>query len=344
MLGLQRFPVENQHQGAPRPREGVSIMAVQRESMRIAVLAGGMSSEREISFSSGKNAAAALKTAGFGTVDVLDPADESFLDTVRAGKYDVAFIALHGAGGEDGMIQHIMEYLGIPYTGSDALASACGADKELSKLLYERAGIPVAAGVALRRGDDIDSDAIVAKLGEHLFVKPAINGSSYGVTKVDAADQLPAAIDLAFRYGDEVLVEFCLEGTEITVGVYDDGTTLQALPIVEICTPDDVDFYDLDVKYRDPSDIHVIPARLEEADYARAQELACAAHRALGCSGFSRSDFIVTADGPIILETNTIPGMTDTSLYPDEVCHAGMEFSDVCATLVESAIARHDAK
>ena len=141
----------------------------QRSAMRIAVLAGGVSSEREISFSSGKNAAAALREAGFGTVDLLDPADKGFLDDIRAGGYDAAFIALHGAGGEDGMIQHLMEYLDMPYTGSDALASACGVDKDLSKALYERAGIPVADGVAIRRGEKVDPDAIVASHGNDLW-------------------------------------------------------------------------------------------------------------------------------------------------------------------------------
>ncbi|MCF6412523.1 D-alanine--D-alanine ligase [Collinsella tanakaei] len=316
----------------------------QRSAMRIAVLAGGMSSEREISFSSGKNAAAALREAGFGTVDLLDPADKGFLDDIRAGGYDAAFIALHGAGGEDGMIQHLMEYLDMPYTGSDALASACGVDKDLSKALYERAGIPVADGVAIRRGEKIDPDAIVASLGHDLFVKPAINGSSYGVTKVSDAQELPKAIERAFEYSSKVLVESCLTGTEITVGVFGDDDSLRALPIVEICCPDEVDFYDLSVKYVVSDSIHRIPARLPEDVYAQAQELACRAHRALGCFGFSRTDFIVTKDGPVILETNTIPGMTETSLFPDEVRHEGRAFSDVCAELVDMAIARHGRK
>ena len=312
----------------------------QRNSMRVAVLAGGFSSEREISFSSGKNAVAALQEAGFGTVDLLDPADEHFLDDIRKGAYDVAFIALHGAGGEDGMIQHLMEYLNIPYTGSNALASSCGVDKELSKVLYERAGIPVAAGTSLRRGDAVDADRIAAELGDNLFVKPAINGSSYGVTKVHEASELPAAIERALEYSDKALIEECLEGMEITVGVFGDDETLRALPIVEICCPEDVDFYDLDVKYATPDEIHQIPARLPEDTYRFAQELACRAHRALGCFGFSRSDFIVTEGGPVILETNTIPGMTSTSLFPDEVRHDGLKFSDVCAELVEMALAR----
>ena len=310
---------------------------VQR-GIKVAVLAGGTSSEREISLNSGKNARAALREAGYRCVDLLDPADEGFLDSIRSG-YDVAFLALHGAGGEDGQIQHVLEYLGIPYTGSNAQASVLAADKELSKVMYERAGIPIAAGVALERGAAYDVRDIIEVVGKNSFVKPAINGSSYGVSKVDDPSRLEAAIELAFKYGEKVLVEECLVGTEITVGGYEDGEP-RALPVVEICCPEDAEFYNLDVKYVDPTDIHRIPARLDGADYARAQELACAAHRALGCFGLSRSDFIVTDRGPVILETNTLPGMTDTSLYPDEVRHEGMVFSDVCDALVAGALAR----
>lgn len=311
----------------------------QRHDMRIAVLAGGTSAERDVSLSSGANVAGALCRAGYGRVDILDPADDTFLDDMRAGSYDVAFIALHGVGGEDGTIQHILDYLGIPYTGSDALASACGMDKELSKMIYERAGIPVARGIALERGEAWDAPAIVELLGSHLFVKPAYNGSSYGVSKVDDIADLDAAVEQAFAYDTKILVEECLMGTEITVGVFG-GDELTALPIVEICCPEDVDFYDLSVKYVDPTDIHRIPARLSEADYDRAQQLAKEAHDALGCYGISRSDFIVGERGPVILETNTIPGMTESSLIPDELRHAGLDFEDVCAELIELALAR----
>ncbi len=309
-----------------------------KRDIRVAVLAGGASSEREISLNSGKNAQAALCEAGYEHVDLLDPAQDGFLDSIRSG-YDVAFLALHGAGGEDGQIQHVLAYLGIPYTGSDAAASVLAADKELSKVMYERAGIPVAAGVALERDEVYDVNAIARVVGEHSFVKPAINGSSYGVSKVDDPSLLGAAIARAFEYGEKVLVEECLVGTEITVGVYEDGD-LKALPVVEIRCPEDADFYNLDVKYVDPADIHRIPAQIDPEDYARAQELACAAHRALGCYGLSRSDFIVTDRGPVILETNTLPGMTDTSLYPDEIRHEGMVFSDVCDALIAGALAR----
>ena len=311
----------------------------QRAEMRIAVLAGGISDEREISLNSGENARNALEAAGFGTVDMLDPGSAEFLNELAQGSYDAAFIALHGRGGEDGMIQSILEYLDIPYTGSGVIASACAADKDVSKALYERADIPVAKGAVIERGQAVDAAALVEELGGSCFVKPAINGSSYGVSIVHDAADLAAALDLAFEHGDKALVEQQLVGTEITVGVYE-GDVLTALPVVEIRKGEGAEFYDLEVKYSDPTDIHRIPAQIPPEDYRRAQELACRAHEALGCSGLSRSDFIVTEAGPVILETNTIPGMTDTSLYPDEIRHAGMSFSDVCTHLIELALAR----
>lgn len=308
-----------------------------REGLRVVVLAGGISDEREISFSSGKNVCAALREAGYTQVTMLDPASETFLADLTAGSFDVAFIALHGKGGEDGMIQSVLSYCNIPFTGSGVIASACAADKDVSKALYERAGIPIARGRVIERGEDVDAEALVAELGGRCFVKPAVNGSSYGVSCVHDASELPAALEVAFAHGTKALVEQQLVGTEITVGVYE-GDELMALPVVEIRKQEDAEFYDLDVKYSDPSKVHCIPAQIDEADYQRAQELACRAHEALSCRGFSRSDFIVTAEGPVILETNTIPGMTDTSLYPDELRHAGMRFSDACDHLIELAL------
>lgn len=313
---------------------------INRAKMRVAVLAGGRSSEREISFSSGKNVVDALRTAGFGEVEMLDPASATFLSDLTGGSFDVAFIALHGEGGEDGKIQSVLDFCGIPYTGSDVTSSALAADKDLSKVMYERAGIPVAPGVSLVRGQSYDLDEILSIVGDHCFVKPAVNGSSYGITYVKKAEDLQAAIDVAFSYGDKVLIEKRIEGTEITVGVYG-GDDLRALPIVEILKQEDADFFDLRVKYISPDKIHRIPAQISEEDYVRAQELACAAHRALGCMSVSRSDFIVSEEGPVILETNTIPGMTDTSLYPDEIRHADdLTFPEVCASFIQMAIDR----
>ena len=312
----------------------------QRSDMKIAVLAGGISDERNISLESGKNARAALEAAGYGTVDLIDTAAPGFLTDLANGSYDVAFLALHGKGGEDGTMQGALELLGIPYTGSDSIASACAVDKDLAKLLYARAGIPVAAGVALLRSDSPDIDAIVETVGRQSFVKPAVNGSSFGVKLVKDPSELADAIAFSHEYGDKILVEERLVGTEVTVGVIGDGETLRALPVVEIRMPKSADFYDLDVKYVDPTDIHRIPAEIPQDVYEQVQEYACAAHRALGCYGISRTDFIVTGRGPVALETNTIPGMTSTSLFPDEIRHAGATFEDACAELVDLALKR----
>lgn len=313
-----------------------------RAQTRVVVLAGGASSEREISFASGKNVVAALKEAGFSEVELMDPAAEGFVAELASKSFDAAFIALHGEGGEDGKIQSVLEFLGIPYTGSDVISSACAADKDISKLLYARAGIPVAPGVALVRGQEYDLAEVLAVVGDESFVKPAVNGSSYGVTYVKHPDELAAAIDYAFTFGDKVLVEKRIEGTEITVGVYG-SSDVRALPIVEIMKQEDADFYNLEVKYISPEKVHRIPAQISDEDYARAQEFAVLAHRALGCFGLSRSDFIVSEGGPVILETNTIPGMTDTSLYPDEIRHTDdLVFPEVAAELIKMAMERSE--
>lgn len=312
-----------------------------RSAMRVAVLAGGTSSESEISLASGENAVNALKEAGYGEVELLDIAAEDFVAKITTGAPDVAFLALHGEVGEDGTIQGFLEFLGIPYTASDVTASACAADKEISKVLYQRDGIPVAPGVSIERGEDYSLEDILAVVGEQCFVKPAVNGSSYGITLVKDASKLQEAIDVAFGFGDKVLIEKRIVGTEVTVGVFGDEE-LRALPIVEVCCQNEgAEFYDLSVKYIDPSKIHRIPAQIPEEDYVVAQKLACRAHRALGCLGFSRSDFIISEDGPVILETNTIPGMTDTSLYPDMVRHTDdLTFPEVCASLIDMALKR----
>lgn len=310
---------------------------INRSAVRVAVLEGGISDERDISFNSGHAVARALAEAGYESIDELDPAEDDFLERLANGGYDVAFIALHGHGGEDGMIQNILEYLGIPYTGSKAIASACAADKAVSKALYARAGIPIARDVVLHDDDDICIADIVDAVGEECFVKPAVNGSSFGVTLVHNESELPAALELVFEHDSKALIEERLVGTEITVGVF--GNPPRALPIVEILPQEGSEFYGLDVKYIDPSLVHRIPAQIDSEDYARAQELAVMAHDALGCTGFSRSDFIVTDRGPVILETNTIPGMTETSLFPDEARHAGISLSEVCDELIRIALA-----
>lgn len=315
------------------------MMADDVTRCKIAVLAGGWSDEREISFASGRACEKALREAGFGQVKLLNIADPHFVKDLIDGDYDLAFVAMHGRYGEDGCIQGLLEILHIPYTFSGVLASSLGIEKEVSKALYRTVDIPVPAGIHVAPDTQLSQkeiDDLVKEHGLPLFVKPAGNGSSFGITRVTDASQLQDAIDLAGSQGDVVLIEECIDGMEITVPVLGNDDP-QALPIVEIVT--NAEFYDLKVKYEPAAMHHVIPARLDKEVYERAQDLAVRAHKVLGCRGVSRSDFIIDADGtPFILETNTIPGMTESSLLPDSARHAGIEFPQLCRKIVELAL------
>ena len=306
---------------------------------KVAVLAGGWSDEKDISMQSGTACANALREAGFKDVELLDVAAPDFVVRLAQGGYDVAFVAMHGHYGEDGCIQGLLEILHMPYTFSGVLASALGTEKEVAKSVYKAAGIPVPDGVDVApdtRLTDEQTDELVARLGLPIFVKPAANGSSFGVTRVPEPSGLNDAIGKAGAQGDRVLLEACTEGTEITVPVIGNDDP-QALPIVEIVF--NSPFYDINAKYEPSSMHHVIPARIPEEAYRKAQEYAVAAHKALGCRGTSRSDFIVKEDGtPVILEINTIPGMTERSLIPDSARHAGIEFPELCKRFVEWAL------
>ncbi len=306
---------------------------------RIVVICGGWSDEREISLSSARECRAALVEAGFAGVDLLDLAERDFLSRLVSGGYDVAFVAMHGRWGEDGCVQGLLEILHMPYTFSGVAASAAATEKEIAKAVYAAAGIRAPRGFDVASGTTLTEaqvDKVVESMGLPLFVKPAANGSSYGITRVTERAALNEAIRVAGAQGGRVLVEECVQGTEITVPVIGNDDP-RALPIVEIVTG--AEFYDLKVKYEPSAMHHVIPARLEPGVYAKAQDLAVRAHRALGCRGCSRSDFIVTAEGdPVILETNTIPGMTAESLLPDSARHGGIEFPELCARFVEYAL------
>ena len=309
------------------------------KSMRVVVLCGGWSDERDVSITSGTECRRALLESGFKKVDLLDIAEDRFAEKLAGGNYDVAFPALHGRFGEDGCIQGMLEVMHIPYAFSGVFASAVATQKEAAKVLYAKAGIRTPRGVDLPAGARLtqeQKDALVSKLGLPLFVKPSGNGSSFGITRVTESSKLQEAVDLAGSEGERVLIEECVVGTEITVPVIGNADP-HALPIVEIVTG--ADFYDVKVKYEPAELHHVIPARLAPAVYAKAQDAAVAAHKALGCAGCSRSDFIVTEMGePVILETNTIPGMTPASLLPDSARHGGIEFPELCAKFIELAV------
>ena len=305
---------------------------------RIALLWGGWSDERMISKDSADACLEALAEAGFASVEMLDVAEGETVRRLAAGEFDLAFVAMHGPFGEDGCIQGLLEVLHIPYTFSGVLASAMASDKAISRWVYEENEIPLARGLSVADAEPATVERVLGTLELPLFVKPAVNGSSHGVSKVSAPEELPAALRLALGSSSHAVVEEAVSGMEITVPVIG-GSEPFALPVIEVVTG--AEFYDLKVKY-EPSELHhVIPARLSEEVIARAQELAVRAHTILGCWGASRSDFIVTEDGtPVILETNTIPGMTATSLLPDSAARSGIPFSELVTKLVEWALER----
>ena len=262
---------------------------------------------------------------------------------VQTDRPDVVFIALHGKGGEDGTIQGMLELMGLPYTGSGVLASALAMDKTMSKRLFRSAGIPVIPEVVIRRSHALSDAEIIAKvcaeLGElPVFVKPNAEGSTVGCALVTGPEQLPAAVANALKYDPVALVETYVQGMEITVGVLGNADAeLQALPVIEI-VPKSA-FYDYESKYADGGSEHIIPARLPEATLQRAQEIALQCHTLLGCRGMSRTDMIVTQDQLYVLETNTIPGMTPTSLLPQAAEHAGISFADLLDRILELGVA-----
>lgn len=305
------------------------------ENTTVAVLYGGRSSERDISIHSGKAVAAALVEAGFPIVEI-DTGVKGYMQSLEDSGCDVVFIALHGKGGEDGSVQGVCEELGLPYTGSGILASALAMDKVHSKIVYRDAGIPTPESAVLRTGDEWTVDQVAQRLGEKTVVKPANEGSSVGMSIVHHASELEDAIELAFEKDNEVLVEQFVEGAEVTVAVVGNDE-LTALPIIQIVPRNE--FYDFDAKYAPGGSQHLCPAPIPDDQTARCKELSLAAHRALGCRGVSRSDFIIDAEGtPWILETNTIPGMTATSLIPDAARVDGVSFPELCAHLVNLAL------
>lgn len=305
------------------------------EDLRVALLAGGASDEREISLASGRGAGNALREAGFSVTE-FDPAEKNDLQNLIAGNYDVAFLCMHGKMGEDGTLQGFLEMIGLPYIGSGVWSSALAMDKAKSKLFYENAGIQTPVSVTLYSPDDMSVEDILSTVGESCVVKPATEGSALGVYIVKGADEVKDAIEKAFELDSEVLVETFVKGTELTIAVLG-NEQLEALPVIQIVPRNE--FYDFESKYAPGGSQHLCPAPLNAEATEKVQEMAKAAHRVLGCSGISRSDFIMDENGEFwILETNTLPGMTETSLLPDAARAAGIEFPELCTRLIELAL------
>jgi D-alanine-D-alanine ligase len=312
------------------------------EKLRLALLSGGISSEREVSLNSGNQVYDALDKDKYEIVR-YDPKFDLARLVADADGIDAALIILHGPFGEDGTVQGLFELLDIPYQGSGVLGSAVAMNKLVAKQLYEKAGLPVPAYQVFKKGQAIDADACVQDIGLPLVVKPVELGSSVGMTIVRSADQLPQAFEKAFERDDAVMAEAFVDGVELTAGVLGNDE-LEAFPLIEIIPNDTYEFFDYEAKYTPGATSEICPARIDDADRDKAQEYAMAAHRALACKGYSRTDMILKDGEVYLLETNTIPGMTATSLLPQAAEKAGYSFGALLDRLIELGIEDHNAR
>ena len=306
-------------------------------ALRVALIMGGTSSEREVSLASGGACAQALASLPHA-VSIFDPATDLPRLVAEAHQFDVALIMLHGPGGEDGRLQGMLDLLGLPYQCAGVLGCALAMDKPRAKEHFRAAGIPVAREVVLGRGQDPDpAGRVLAELGLPLVIKPASEGSSFGISLVHERAELAPALEAAFKLDRVVLAERMLIGRELTAAVVG-NRELTALPLVEIIPGESHQFFDFEAKYTPGASQEVCPAQVDPDTTARVQRLGIAAHRALGLKGYSRTDFILTGEGPFALETNTIPGMTETSLLPQAAAAAGMSFAQLLDRLLELAL------
>lgn len=306
------------------------------EEIKVALLAGGKSAERDISLLSGEGSKEALEQAGF-PVTVLDPAKKEDLVTLIEGDFDVAFLALHGKYGEDGTVQGFLETIGLPYTGPGVWASATAIDKMKAKEVYRAADIPTPYSLTID-SPEVPAASIVEAVGSHCVVKAATQGSALGVYVCDGVEEVAAAIERVFEVDSCAFAESFVQGPEFTVAVLGNDDPY-ALPVIKIVPSHE--FYDFESKYAQGGSQHICPAPLTDQETAAAQTLAVQAHKALGCQGVSRTDLIQDAEGKFwVLETNTIPGMTSTSLLPDAAAAAGVSFPELCVKLIGYALQR----
>lgn len=308
-----------------------------KRKAKVTVVMGGSSAERDVSMRSGEGVVRALQSLGYETSS-LDY-DERFVEGLRELKPDVVFNALHGPGGEDGHVQALLEYVAIPYTGSGVEASSLAMDKHLTKKLLAAEGLPTAAWDLFDLGGGT-LPLLPGSLDLPLVVKPRFEGSSAGVVLVRTHEQWTSAMLAVSKNYSQILAEEYVEGREFTCGVLGE----EALPIVEIRSNRD-EFYSFAAKYEQGGSTHVAPAQIDEDLSARLQMLALSAHRLLGLRDYSRTDFIVNREGrPYILEINSLPGLTPTSLFPDACAPAGIGFETLIDRLVGFALARSELR
>ena len=303
--------------------------------MKVAVLYGGTSSERPVSLVSGEAAISALREKGHDVTPVDVGSDIAVtIQALRAAAPDVVFNALHGPKGEDGAIQGVLEWLNLPYTHSGIRASAVAMDKGATRILLAAAGLPVAEGCVVTAAELAEADPLPVPY----VVKPVAEGSSVGVEIIRAGDNRRAEIARTWRFGKEALVESFIPGRELTAGVMGD----RALAVTDILPAETAAFYDFEAKYKAGGSRHVVPADLPEKVTERALDYALRAHQTLGCAGASRTDFRYDdeTDTLIILEVNTQPGMTPTSLLPEQAAYCGISYPDLCDWMVQEALNR----
>jgi len=304
---------------------------------RVAVLMGGLSAEREISFLSGNGVLAALKSQGVDA-HAFDPAERDLSELKKEG-FQRCFIALHGRYGEDGTVQGALELLGIPYTGSGVMASSIAIDKTMTKRVWLSEDVPTPAYVLLKQNDlsEKAQTHVLQSLGLPLIVKPAREGSSIGVVKVTEASQLPAALALAAQCDTDILCEQFISGDEVTCPVLGEGESAEALPVIKIVAP--AGNYDYQHKYFTNETQYLIPSGLPEAEEKVIQAHVLKAYRVLGCKGWGRVDVMIDAKTrkPYLLEINTSPGMTGHSLVPMSAKAAGMDYEALCIRLLAHA-------
>lgn len=303
------------------------------KNAKIAVLAGGMSSEAEISKRSGKGCFDALKRLGYVNAELV-VVDENIAQTLKNGKYDYAYNALHGKYGEDGCIQGVLEILQIPYTGCGVMSSSVCMNKEYTKrILSTCKDIPLIKSVFVQKGEDVVEKT--KTLNYPLITKPVNEGSSFGMTKVNSPDELESAYLDAIKYNDDVLIEEYLVGKAATVGVIGDGAERIVTEILEMRPKHE--WYDYECKYTKGMTEFVLPAEISKEMTEKVKKIALKAFEAAGCSGVSRVDFHIVDDVPYVLEINTSPGMTETSDLPAQAAAMGIDYDNLVLLILNSA-------
>ena len=312
------------------------------KKLNLALLAGGISSEREVSLNSGDQVYEALDKAKY-EITRYDPQTDLGKLVQDAPQIDAALIILHGPYGEDGTVQGLLELLDIPYQGSGVLGSSLSMNKVATKKMYELAGLPSPAYIVVSRGNIIEPNDVENRIGFPVVVKPAEAGSSVGMSIVKDHDLLKPAMEKAFEHGNTILLEEYIDGIELTAGVVG-NETLEALPLIEIVPNKEYAFFDYEAKYTPGKTEEICPGRFDDALTEKAQTFAKMAHQALFCEGYSRTDMMLKGKELYILETNTIPGMTATSLLPQAAQVGGMTFTVLLDRLIALGIERHRNK